>query len=377
MHLEFPGRLPESEILKGDGRGRLPWDASTSRSALVLGENLAVLRCLLHDHGMGGKVRLATIDPPFSTRSVFRIADGRANAVSRPLEGATAYDDRLAGPAYLEFLRERFVLLRELLSGDGSLYVHADLKIGHYVKILLDEVFGPRNFRADIARVKCNPKNFDRNSYGNVKDVILFYAKSARAVWNPPREPLDEESLARLFRKIDGQGRRYTTVPLHAPGETARGATGKPWKGMMPPKGRHWRCDPRELDTLDAEGRIERSRNGVPRRILYADEAGKKGKLVQDIWEFKDPQSPTYPTEKNLAMLERIVSASSNPGDLALDCFCGSGTTLVAAEKLKRRWIGIDSSGEAIAAARRRLASSALPQSRGAAGYDFVEWAGL
>ncbi|MCU0728117.1 MAG: site-specific DNA-methyltransferase [Planctomycetes bacterium] len=369
--LEFPGKLPEEEILRGDGRGRLPWAGASSRSALVLGDNLAALRCLLHDHGLAGKAGLVYIDPPFSTKAVFRTAEGRANSVSRPSAGAVAYDDRLSGSSYLEFLRERLVLLRELISASGSIYVHADTKIGHYAKALLDEVFGPGNFRADLTRVKCNPKNFARTGFGNVKDVILFYSRGADPVWNEPREPLDAEAIGRLFKKTDAQGRRYTTVPLHAPGETAGGATGKPWRGMNPPQGRHWRCDPKELDALDAAGRIEWSRNGVPRRILYADEAEKRGKRVQDVWEFKDPPYPSYPTEKNFEMLERIVAASSNPGDLVLDCFCGSGTALLAAQKLGRRWIGIDASPAAIEAAQKRLDAAPGPAN---GGYDLLTW---
>jgi len=152
---------------------------------------------------------------------------------------------------------------------------------------------------------------------------------------------------------VDKSGRRYTTVPLHAPGETRNGKTGQPWRGMMPPKGRHWRSPPEVLEELDRQGLIEWSPTGVPRRKIFADE--QRGKKAQDVWEFKDPQYPSYPTEKNLDLLKFIIEASSNPGDLVLDCFCGSGTTLVAAQQLGRKWIGIDQSAHAIEVAETRL----------------------
>ena len=264
-----------------------------------------------------------------------------------------AYSDTLVGPAYLEFMRERLVLLRELLSDSGSIYLHIDYKIGHYVKVLMDEVFGAENFRNDVTRVKCNPKNFSRTGYGNVKDMILFYSKSDSPTWREARRPLSAEQAERLFKKTETDGRRYTTVPLHAPGETTRGETSKPWRGMNPPKGWHWRSAPNVLDQLDRQGLIEWSSSGVPRKKIYLD-AGN-GQKVQDIWEFKDPQHPNYPTEKNLDMLKLIVGASSNEGDLVLDCFCGSGTTLIAAEELGRNRIGIDESPHAVEVTSNRL----------------------
>jgi adenine-specific DNA-methyltransferase len=166
---------------------------------------------------------------------------------------------------------------------------------------------------------------------------------------------MTEEDIKRLFSKVDKDGRKYITTPLHAPGETRNGPTGQPWKGLKPPKGRHWRYSPDELDRLDEHRLIEWSSTGNPRKIIYADEVLAKGKKRQDIWEFKDPPYPTYPTEKNLEMLKMIIEASSNPDDIVLDCFAGSGTTLVAAEEMGRRWIGIDDSKVAIGAARKRL----------------------
>jgi adenine-specific DNA-methyltransferase len=320
---------------------------------LIHGDNLAVLKALGDDHKLWGKVNLVYIDPPFATNGHFRIGEGRTSTISSSSDDLIAYSDVLVDDAFLTFLRERLVLLRELLSDSGSIYLHIDYKFGHYVKVLMDEVFGRRSFRNDIARIKCNPKNFDRMAYGNVKDMILFYAKSMGPTWNDPRVPLDDDDIGRRFTKVDLDGRAYTTIPLHAPGETGKGETGGEWKGMLPPKGRHWRTAPAILNEWDAQGLIEWSKNGVPRKKIYADET--RGKKLQDVWEFKDPQYPDYPTEKNLELLKLIVGASSNEGNLVLDCFCGSGSTLVAAEALKRRWIGIDMSEHAIRVTQQRL----------------------
>ena len=218
----------------------------------------------------------------------------------------------------------------------------------------MDEVFGRENFRNAITRIKCNPKNFHRKAYGNIKDLILFYSKSATPTWNDPRVPFSKEDEERLFKKIDKNGRRYTTIPLHAPGETSNGNTSKEWKGMKPPKGRHWRTNPAILEEWDKQGLIEWSASGVPRKKIFLDE--KEGKKMQDIWEFKDPQYPQYPTEKSLDLLKFIIEASSKEGDLVLDCFAGSGTTLVAAQLLNRNWIGVDKSEQAIKVAKKRIA---------------------
>jgi len=307
---------------------------------------------LLNDYS--GKIDLVYIDPPFATNGHFKISEDRANTISSSNADEIAYSDTLVGADFLEFLRERLIFLRELLSERGSIYLHIDYKIGHYVKLIMDEVFGRENFRNDITRIKCNPKNFHRKAYGNIKDLILFYSKSATPTWNDPRVPFSKEDEERLFKKIDKNGRRYTTIPLHAPGETSNGNTSKEWKGMKPPKGRHWRTNPAILEEWDKQGLIEWSASGVPRKKIFLDE--KEGKKMQDIWEFKDPQYPQYPTEKSLDLLKFIIEASSKEGDLVLDCFAGSGTTLVAAQLLNRNWIGVDKSEQAIKVAKKRIA---------------------
>jgi adenine-specific DNA-methyltransferase len=322
---------------------------------LIFGDNLPVMKALMEGSDIKGQVRLIYIDPPFSTRQVFRAGESRTSTISPSDEDLPAYQDLLVGPEYLEFLRKRLVLLRELLADDGSIYVHIDWKMGHYVKVLMDEIFGQDHFINDIARIKCNPKNFERKGFGNIKDMILFYSKTDNFVWNGSYVSYTKEQLERLFPKVDKDGRRYTTTPLHAPGETKNGPTGQPWRGMLPPRGRHWRYPPDVLEQLDRQGLIEWSSTGNPRKKIYADEFVKKKMYRQDIWEFKDPQYPSYPTEKNLEMLKVIVEASSNRGDIVLDCFSGSGTTLIAAEQLGRRWIGIDNSPKAIEVTLKRL----------------------
>ena len=354
MVIHYEDKKPEQAILEDTPPSSLECIANKGDSnKLIHAENLSALKTLLSTHK--GAIDLIYIDPPFATNTDFTISDHRSNTISRSSSGISAYSDKLTGPEYLEFLRHRLVFLRELLSETGSIYLHIDYKVGHYVKLIMDEIFGVANFRNDITRIKCNPKNFARKAYGNIKDMILFYSKSSDITWNNPSAPFTERDINRLFKKISKDGRRYTTIPLHAPGETVNGKTSKKWKGINPPEGRHWRTDPAVLEQWDKEGLIEWSNNGVPRKKIFLDE--RDGKKVQDIWEFKDPQYPLYPTEKNLDLLRFILEASSNEGDTVLDCFVGSGTTLVAAEMLGRHWIGIDQSESAVQITRERLAT--------------------
>ena len=221
---------------------------------LIKGDNVVAMKWLI-ENGYKGKIDLVYIDPPFATGGTFAVDnDGRVATISKSNDGELAYKDTLQGKDFIEFLKERIILIHELLSEQGSLYLHIDYKIGHYVKVMLDEVFGIENFRNDITRIKCNPKNFARVGYGNIKDMILFYSKTKTPIWNHPSFEASEEDIARLYQKIDHKGRRYTTVPIHAPGETNNGETNKPFKGIYPPKGRHWICSVDELERLDSMG---------------------------------------------------------------------------------------------------------------------------
>lgn len=309
----------------------------------IFGDNIYGLNYLVNDCNLKGKIDLVYIDPPFNTNQNFMTSGTRNNSISKSEDGIIAYKDNLSKEQYFEFIRERLIIIKELMSENGSIYFHIDYKIGHYIKVLMDEIFGESNFKNDITRIKSNPKNFFRKAYGNEKDMILFYAKNKdKNIWNDIRMPMDSENLIKRYPKVDESGRRYTTIPLHAPGETKNGLTGQEWRGMLPPKGRHWRTSPEEFDILDSQGLIEWSKTGNPRIKKFADE--HKGVRTQDIWKFKDPQNPQYPTQKNLEMLKFIVKQSSNNDSIVLDCFAGGGTTLAAAELEGRRWIGIDNS---------------------------------
>jgi adenine-specific DNA-methyltransferase len=356
MQLQYPNKKTEQEIFNSIPDIELEQiNSSDSPNMLIQADNLIALKQLITKHNLKGKIDLVYIDPPFATNNTFTITDGRASTISNSSNGTVAYTDTLKGFDFIEFIRERLVLLKMLLSDKGSIYLHIDYKIGHYVKVVMDEIFGIENFRNDLTRIKCNPKNFARKGYGNIKDMILFYSKSENLIWNEPKIPYTEEDKIKLFPKIEKDGRRYTTIPLHAPGETQNGKTSQAFKGILPPPGRHWRSDVTVLEQWDKEGLIEWSDNGNPRKKIYFDE--QEGKRVQDIWEFKDPQYPVYPTEKNPDLLDLIVKTSSNENSIVLDCFAGSGTTLKAAQTNGRQWVGIDQSDEAIKAIIQKLDS--------------------
>lgn len=333
--LDYPNKMDEFEIRHSYSKGtlkRVKEEHTFENNNYIFGDNLFVLKCLQETHL--GKIDLIYIDPPFATGRNFNSIDDDS-----------AYSDKLIDNEFLEFIRKRLILMKDLLSENGSIYLHIDKKIGHYVKIIMDEIFGYSNFINDITRIKCNPKNFSRNAYGNYSDMVLFYAKNRdKNIWNEIKETMSDEKRKELFPKTHPILGYYTTNPIHAPGKTIDGDTGKEWKGLLPPKGRHWRYSREVLTDLDNKGLIEWSSTGNPRKIVLAKE--HNGFKVQDVWEFKDKglSYVDYPTQKNFDFLERIIRNSSNEGSIVLDCFAGSGSTLKIAEKLKRRWIGVDNS---------------------------------
>jgi adenine-specific DNA-methyltransferase len=355
INLSYKGKKDEREILSTSSATlETIWTSHDSRNSLLYGDNLPILASLYQSEVFRGKVRLIYIDPPYSTRSVFQ---------SRSQNNA--YTDLLVGADYLEFIRERLILLRELLASDGSIYVHLDENMAFYIKVIMDEVFGTKNFRNFITRKKCNPKNFTRKTYGDISDYILFYTKTGDYVWNRPVEKWTEERAAKEYTYTETEtGRKYKKVPIHATG-TRNGETGKPWRGMMPPPGKHWQYTPKILDEMDERGEIYWSSTGNPRRKIYLDNT--EGVAIQDLWlDFKDAHNQNikitgYPTEKNPDLLKRIIEASSNVGDIVLDCFAGSGTALDVASNLERRWIGIDNSPEAIDTILKRFRNGTKP----------------
>jgi adenine-specific DNA-methyltransferase len=351
FRLEYEGKVAVEEIFNVSP-AQLNCVISVEKqhkNRLIYGENLRVLRALLDDVNIAGNVKLVYIDPPYATGAGFE---------SR--KQSHAYHDLIEGADYLEFLRQRLIMLKELLADDGSIYVHLDNNMAFPVKVLMDEIFGSKNFRNWITRKKCNPKNYTRKQYGNVSDYILFYTKSENYVWNQSFEAWTDSTARKEYQYIEEEtGRHYKKVPIHAPG-TRNGATGQPWRGMLPPPGKHWQYTPETLDEMDARGEIYWSPTGNPRRKVYLDNS--KGIPVQDIWlDFKDAHNQNikitgYPTEKNSEMLKRIILASSNKGDLVLDAFSGSGTTVAVAEELGRQWVAIDNSLLAIETTVHRLA---------------------
>lgn len=340
--LTYKGKSSEDEILKGSVSEK--YESIYGKHAdnkLFYGDNLDVLRFLLKSSNLTNKLKLIYIDPPYGTNSIFQSRDQK-----------DSYRDDLIGSHFIEFIRKRLVLLRELLSNDGSIYVHLDGNMIAPIKIIMDEIFGSKNFRGFITRKKCSNKNFTRNTYGNISDYILFYSKTDNFIWHRATLAWSDDKIKKEYPCIDEKsGRRYKKVPIHAPG-VRNGDTGKPWKGMLPPPGKHWQYSPEKLDEYDKNGEIHWSSNGNPRRKIFFDK--DRGIPVQDIWtDVQDSLNQNvkitgYPTEKNYQLLQRIIEASSNKGDVVLDCFAGSGTTLDAAQQLDRKWIGIDNSSEAI-----------------------------
>lgn len=355
LTLSYEGKKTEASVLATKpARTELLWQGQKGLNALYYGDNLPILASLLTDDSVRGQVRLVYIDPPYATQSVFQ---------SRSQNDA--YCDLLSGAEYIESIRERLILIRELLAADGSIYVHLDENMAFHVKIIMDEVFGKNNFRNWITRKKCNPKNYTRKNYGNVSDYILFYTKSSDYVWNRSVERWTDEKAKKEYQYVEAAtGRKYKKVPVHAPG-VRNGETGKPWRGIDPPPGKHWQFTPKTLDEMDMRGEIYWSPNGNPRRKIYLDHSS--GIPVQDIWlEFRDAHNQNikitgYPTEKNPDMLARIIEASSNPGDLVLDCFAGSGTMMAVASRLNRNWIGMDNSSEALLTILKRFAKGTEP----------------
>ncbi len=335
------------------------------RNRLIWGDKKYVLPALLQE--FAGQVDLIYIDPPFVTGADFSYTASVPSEQADDDDPVTfvkeasiieqkAYRDTWGRglDSYLQWFYESVVLLRQLLKEDGSIYVHLDWHVGHYAKAVLDEVFGISNFRNEIVREKTNPKNYTRQGYGNVHDIIFFYSRSESIKWTKPYAERDESKIAADFPLMDKDARRYKTAPLHAPGIRA-GESGRPWRRLTPPRGNHWRYIHSTLDQLDAEDRIEWSSTGNPRERIYADESS--GLFLQDIWLSVKDTKDAYPTAKSEEVIRRIIRASSANDDLVLDCFVGGGTIAAVAESLGRRWIACDLSRFAIHTTRKRLLS--------------------
>ena len=248
--------------------------------------------------------------------------------------------------AYLSYMVQRLLRMKGLLKPTGSIYLHCDPTASHYIKVMMDGVFGHKNFRNEIVWRRYGAHNDvgqGSTRFGRVHDTILLYGKSNAVTWHQGFAPLEESYVKSTYRHVDEEtGRRFTTTPLTAPGGAEKGNPVYEWNGHT----RAWRYSKETMQRLHNEGRLSYSRTGYARRKFFLEES--KGVPTQDIWADIPALSGGhkerlgYATQKPLALMERIIQASSNPGDVVFDPFCGCATTLEAAHKLDRQWIGID-----------------------------------
>lgn len=324
--------------------------ASLETGVLYRDDNLERLAQLPSD-----SVDLIYLDPPFFSNRVYEVIWGDEAEVR-------SFEDRWDGGMqhYIGWMHQRAIELQRVLKPTGSLYFHCDPHASHYLKVMLDVVFGDTRFRNEIIWKRTSAHSSSRK-YGPVHDVILYYSGGPTPTWNPQFLPHSEAHLKSKYGNREANGRRYSLGDLTAAG-TRRGKSGLPWKGIDPTaRGVHWKFGIDRLDELDQEGRIywPKRASGMPRYKRYLDEV--KGVALQDVWTDISPLNSQakerlgYPTQKPEVLLSRIIEASSNPGDVVLDPFCGCGTTVAAATKLGRRWVGIDISPTAIEIMKRRL----------------------
>ncbi len=366
-HIDEPRKEKrDAEELSLDTGGR---QAKGWTNKLIWGDNKLILSSLksgalrrqIED---AGGLKLIYIDPPFDVGADFSmdIEIGGETFHKEPnLLEQIAYRDTWGRGAdsFIAMIYERLILMRDLMHKDGSIYVHCDWRVSSYMRGALEEVFGVDSYRNEIIWQRTNAHN-ETGQYGRVHDTIHFATKSSNAyVWHPDLVPFSEEQLARY--KKDEKGRCYTTQDMTAPRPNS--SSGKfNWRGTMPSATRGWGYTLEQLEAWWAEGRIATKRDGTPRMdglIVYLDE--KAGQAPQTIWQDLNRVTNTgserlgYPTQKPEALLERIIKASSNEGDLVADFFCGSGTTAAVAEKLGRKWIATDLGKFGIHTTRKRL----------------------
>lgn len=329
------------------------------QNMLIFGDNLQTLKSLLEAKRTGKLcsadgtpgVKLIYIDPPFATKQDF---NGSLDQ--------KAYQDKIEGARFIEFLRKRLILLRELLSWDGTLFLHLDIKKCHYIKVVLDEVFGEHLFQNEIIW-KCSSAHSDNTAIAAIHQNIFFYSRSPRYCYNQQFQPYDEQYLASHYRKPEPpspgypNGRRFEDSDL-----TAYGLKGGGYEYTWPEKKglkKLWRCPIETMRELEKQGRIYYTRNGLARYKRYLDDMD--GMPLQDVWTDINPVNSNaveridYPTQKPEALLNRIIRSCSNEGDLVLDAFAGSGTTCAVAEKTNRRWIGIDCGKLSIYTIQKRM----------------------
>lgn len=334
-------------------------DANGWLNKIFWGDNLQVMSHLLKNYR--GQIDLIYIDPPFDSKADYKkkikLKGKEVTNDSNAFE-EKQYGDIWTNDEYLQFMYERLILLRELLSDKGTIYVHCDDHRSHSLRCLLDEVFGPQCFRNDISWQKVTSAKSQSNFFANVKDSILVYTKTANYTFNEIY--LKSEKDDSNYSLIEEQtGRRYGSFDFTQSGQgPARNFDGEI---KEPPAGKHWIWSQEKIDEGMKKGLIIFTKSGLPRVKRYLDE--KKGNYLGDIWndEAVMPMSANsserldYPTQKPEGLISRIISASTNPGDLVFDCFMGSGTTQAVALKLGRRFIGADINLGAVQTTTKRL----------------------
>jgi adenine-specific DNA-methyltransferase len=336
------------------------------QNLLFHGDNKEVLGFLLAN-GFRGQVDLVYIDPPFDSGANYvRKVELRGTKEKAPLDGEDLslgeqiqYFDIWANDSYLQWMYERLTLLKELLSEKGVIFVHVDYRRAHFIRAILDELFGPDNFVNEIIWKRTFSHGDTGQGalhLGRLHDIILFYSKSEKITLNDICTPYSEEYIKNFYKYVDKDGRRYRLVTMTAPGGAAKG---NPYFEFMGVK-RYWMYSKKNMEKFLKNGEIVQTKKGtVPQRKRYLDEG--KGVPLQDIWTDINPVQGSsneitgYPTQKPEALLERVIKLASNQDNLVLDCFIGSGTTAAVAQRLGRRWIGVDINKGAIQTTSKRL----------------------
>ncbi len=360
-HIDEPrkedGESTQFDLFALDERGR---QLKGWTNKLIWGDNKLVLSSIINgplreEIEKEGGVKLIYIDPPFAVGAdfSFQIKINGEEATKRPsIIEEIAYRDTWGRgiSSYLTMMYERLKLMHELLSEDGSIYVHCDWRVNAYLRLILDDIFGKDKFRNEIIWKRTSAHSHAK-IMGSIHDVLLFYTKSNEYIWNKIYQSYDEEYIKSHYRYVDENGRIYRTDNLIAPG----GGYRYEWKGIE----KNWRAPKETMEQWEKEGRLVYTKHGTPEYKRYLDEM--PGVPLQDLWLDISPinsqanERLNFPTQKPEALLERIVKASSNEGDIVADFFCGSGTTASVAEKLGRKWIACDLGRFAIHTTRKRL----------------------
>ncbi len=367
QNLEVIETINESRATREKEKGTMfkntpTFEEGEWRNKLIWGDNKYALAALTEK--FAGKIDLIYIDPPFATGANFSttitIGDDEIEATKEAsaIEELAYRDTWGKGlDSFLQMMYDRLVIMRELLSEKGTIYIHLDWHVGHYAKIILDEIFGYDNFVNEIIWQKIRTTKAQSMGFGNVHDVIFLYSKTDKATFKNEYTDFDPNYISSHYKKEEKTNRLFRTVSLLQKGNGPARKFGT--KTLSPPAGMHWIWSQDRIDEAMKNGIIRFTSNGRPEKIQYLDEM--KGDIIDDLWTDIYPinsqanESVKYPTQKPEALLERIIRASSNEGDLIADFFCGSGTTAVVAEKLGRRWITSDLGRFSIHTARKRF----------------------